>query len=65
MLQNNMEQEPREFTFEEYLVEFCPDEMNDDFDVDGVADGDSKSEQLGHRMAEDTIRTLMQAFDGR
>ncbi len=63
MLRNNMEQEKREFTFEEYLAEFCPDEMNDDLAGDGVTDGDSQSEQLGHRMAEDTIRTLMQAFD--
>lgn len=65
MPQNAAEHEQREFTYEEFLVEFCPDELEDDFDASGVDDGDAQSEQLGHRMAEATIHTLMQAFENR
>lgn len=64
MPKNDVEQEQREFTYEEYLIEFCPDEFDDGSEIAGVAEGDDQSEQIGHQMAEDTIRTLMQAFDG-
>lgn len=57
--------EEREFTYEEYLTEFCPDEVEDNFDVDAEADNNAQSEQLGHSLAEATIHTLMQAFENR
>ena len=63
--QNQTKNEEREFTYEEYLTEFCPDEVEDNFDVDAGADDITQSEQLGHRLAEATIHTLMQAFENR